>query len=366
MPAPAIPRRAAPPRRKQAPPPPPPPEPESEPAPVEPATVELPDSTIDTPASEAIEMEKDITVGFPSEKDEAVPAEEEAILDAATPPPAINSPSSSPATQAQDSSPHDIAAIRVEPPTPHVSAFANVQSTVDKQEEAGAEDELDREEVDDEDEESPEERRKRISEKLKEMGAVSPLAGRLEEPAQITAVAEESDAKIDVDSDKYEVGEPTHKKEKLQEVVPTDHHNQYAHEHHDEDGSEVDYPGGSVASPTSPTRIAPFPAVAMSVPPPPPLRPSVEAEKQYEGKDHYKALGEFAEEEGQVSSAVDVDEGESKDVHVLSASCQWTEDGGEQGEGKHLSPSCLIASLTTCVVNVRLEHIPSESCDVHT
>jgi hypothetical protein len=357
MPAPAIPRRAAPPRRKQAPPPPPPPEPESEPAPVEPSAVELLASASDTPASEATETDKDptpavATVAFPVEKDGAVPSEEgESILEAATPPPASASPSLSPATQTEDSSLYD-AAIKVEPPTPHISGFNNTQTTADELDQGEVEDELDQQEPEDEDEESPEERRKRIAEKLKEMGAVNPFAGRLGEPAQTETVAE-SNTEMDADA---------------QEAVSTDQHNQYAREHHDEDGSEVDYPGGSVASPTSPTRTAPVPPVPMSVPPPPPLRPPVEVEKEYEGKDHYMALGEFSEEDGKVSSATDVDgEDEFKDVQVLSASHQWAEDGGEEGEGKHLSPSGLRASLMTCIVmNVRLEHIPSEICDVHT
>lgn len=329
MPAPAIPRRAAPPRRKQAPPPPPPTAPESELAPTEPAVVELLASASDTPASEVAETEKDVTpsvatVVSPVEKDEAVPTEEgESILGAATPPPASTSPTTSP-VQAEDFSPYG-AAIKVEPPTPHISAFANTQTTVDMQGEAEVEDELDQEEPEDEHEETPEERRNRIAEKLKEMGAVNPLAGRLGEPAQSETVATEDDAKMDADA---------------QKAVPTDQNNQYAHVHHDEDGSEVDYPGGSVASPTSPTRTAPAPSVSMSIPPPP-LRSPVEVEKEYEGKDHYRVSDEFAEEEGKASSAADVDgKDESKrDVQVLLASRQWAEDGGGEGEGKHLSPS---------------------------
>ena len=331
MPAPAIPRRAAPPRRKQAPPPPPPPEPESEPAPVDPAAIESLDSTGDTRASEAAETENDLTpaaatVALPVEKGEAVPADEEAAIpEAATPPSTSTGPSLSPTAQAEEASPHDVTAIKVEPPTPYVSAFANTQTTTDKQEEAEAEDELDQEEAEDEHEESPEERRERNAEKLKEMGAVSPFAGRLGEPAQITAAVEENDVKMALDGDKYEGDEPTHER------------------HHDEDGSEVDYPSGSVGSPTSPTRMAPVPPVPMSVPPPPPLRPPVEVEEQYEVKDEYDASGEFVEEEGQVSSAADVDDGESKkDIHVLSASRQWAEGGGDEGEGRHLSPSFMI------------------------
>lgn len=368
MPAPAIPRRAAPPRRKQAPPPPPPPEPEREPETVEPAVGESPAGTGDAPAGEATEA-KDATpatatVALPIENDDDVPGEEEeASFEEVTPPPASTRPASLPAAQTKDSSPHDVAAIKVEPPTPHVSMFVGTKTSTDNQEEAEVEDEFDREEPEDEHEESPEERRKRIAEKLKEMGAVNPLAGRLG-AAQVTAAAEESDAKTDVDAI-----EPTNEKEKPQENVSTDHHNQYAREHHDEDGSEVDYPGGSVASPTSPTRIAPVPPVPMSVPPPPPLHLAVEVEKQHEAKDHDNTAGEFAEEDGRVSAATDVEgEGEfNNGVQVLSASRQWVEDGGDEGEGKHLSPSCLMASLTTCVlVNVRLEHIPSEICDVYT
>ena len=357
MPAPAIPRRAAPPRRKQAPPP-PPPEPESEPALAEPATVEAQASVIDTPASEVAETDNDATpaaatVALPVEKDEAVPDEEtESILETATSSPASTGPSASPTAQTEDSSPYD-AAIKVEPPTPHVSAFDNTQTTVEKQEEVEVEveDELGGEEPRDEDEESPEERRKRIAEKSKEMGAVNPLAGRLGEPAQPETAATESDAKTDVDT---------------QKVIPTSQNNQYVQGHYDEDGSEVDYPGGSVASPTSPTRTAPFPPVSMSVPPPP-LRSPVEVEKEYEGKDCYKAH-EFAKEEGKASSATDVDgDDEFKtDVQVLLASRQWAEDGDE-GEGKHLCPSFrLTASLIACFdMNLRLEHIPSESRDVH-
>lgn len=371
MPAPAIPRRAAPPRRKQAPPPPPPPEPEREPTAVEPASDELLADASDTPASEATEG-KDATpaaatVALPIENDEDAPGEEEeAISEGATPPPASATSSSSPAAHTEDSSPYDVAAVKVEPPTPHLSVFVGIKTTADEQEEVEAEDELPPEDLEDEDEdeESPEERRKRIAEKLKEMGAVNPLAGGLGEPAQVRAAAEESDERTDVD-----VIEPTNEKEEPQEDVSTDYHNQYAREHHDEDGSEVEYPGGSVASPTSPTRIAPVPPVLMSVPPPPPLRQAVEVEKQHEAKDHDNAAEEFAEEDGRVSTATDVEvEGEfNKGVHVLSASRQWAEDGGDEGEGKHLSPSCSMASLTTCVpVNVRLEHIPSESCDVYT
>jgi hypothetical protein len=337
MPAPAIPRRAAPPRRKQAPPPPPPPEPEPEPAPAEPATVESLDNTDDMPANEATETEKDATpaAALPIEKDEGVHAEEEeAVWETAVPPPASTSPTPSPAPQAEDSPPHDVAALKVEPPTPYFSAFANTQTTENTQEEAEEEDELDREEPEDEHEENPEERRKRIAKKLKEMGAVNPLAGRLGEPAQIGAGAEESDAKVGVDGGKDELGGPTHEKEKLQGTVPTDYHHQFAHGHHDEDGSEVDYPGESVGSPTSPTRTAPVPPVPMSVPPPPP-RPPIEAERQRE----VNTL-EFAEEEGKVSTGTDVDEDEFKeDVQVLSASCQWADDGGDEGGGKHLSPS---------------------------
>ena len=344
MPAPAIPRRAAPPRRKQAPPPPPPSEPEPEPA-----TVESLDSAGDTHASEDTEMENDVTpvaatVALPFEKDEAVPTEEEAATpEAPTPSSASTSPSLSPSAEDEDVSLQNVTAIKVEPPTPHVSTFANTETTTtDKQEEAEVEGELDQGEPEDDHEESPEERRKRIAEKLKEMGAVNPFAGKLGEPAQITATAEENDTKLDGDGDKYEGGEPTHEKEKPQ-TVTTDRPNQYAHEHHDEDGSEVDYPGGSVGSPTSPTRFAPVPPVPISVPPPPPFRPPVEVEEQYEVKDAYNASGEFAEEEGQVSSAADVDEGESKkDIHVLLASRQWAEDGGDQGEGEHLSPSSMI------------------------
>jgi len=363
MPAPAIPRRAAPPRRKQAPPP-PPPEPESEPALPEPAAVELLASASDAPASEVTEMDTDAipeaVTAVPSvEKDEAVPTEEtEPILEAATSPPASTSPSASPSDQAENSSPHAHgAAIKVEPPTPYVSAFANAQTTAGGQEETEVEAELDQQGPEDkeeeEDEESPEERRKRIAEKLKEMGAVDRFAGMLEEPAQPETTAAESD-KMDADA---------------QKAVPTDQNSQHVHGHHDEDGSEVDYPGGSVASPTSPTRTAPFPPLSMSVPPPPP-RPPVEVEKEYGGKDHYKVPGEFTEEEGEVSSAADVDgDDEIKgDVQVLLASRQWAEDGGGEGEGKHLSPSFrLTASLIACVVmNVRLEHIPPESRDVHT
>ena len=330
MPAPAIPRRAAPPRRKQAPPPPPPTEPESELAPAEPAAVELPASASDTPASEVTETDEDATsavatVVFPIEKDEAVPAEEgESILGATTPPPASTSPTLSPVVQAEDFSPYD-AAIKVEPPTPHIYAFANTQTAVDKQGEAEVEDELDQEEPEDEHEETPEERRKRIAEKLKEMGAVNPLAGRLEEPAQPEITATENEAEMDTDA---------------QKAVPTNQNSQYTHGHYDEDGSEVDYPGGSVASPTSPTRTAPVHSVSMSIPPPP-LRPPVEVEKEYEGKDHYEVSGEFAEEEGKASPAVDVDgkDESKKDVQVLLASHQWAEDGGGEGEGKHLSPS---------------------------
>lgn len=356
MPAPAIPRRAAPPRRKQAPPP-PPPEPESEPALAEPANVEAQDSVGDTPASEVAETDNDATpaaatVALPVEKDEAVPDEEtEPILEAATSSPASTGPSASPTAQTEDSSPYD-AAIKVEPPTPHVSAFDNTQSTAEKQEEVEVEDELGREEPRNGDEESPEERRKRIAEKLKEMGAVNPLAGRLGEPAQPETAAAESDAKMDVDA---------------QKAIPISQNNQYVHGHYDEDGSEVDYPGGSVASPTSPTRTAPFPPVSMSVPPPP-LRSPVEVEKEHEGKDGYKAH-EVAEEEGKVSSATDVDgDDEFKtDVQVLLSSRQWAEDGDE-GEGKHLCPSFrLTASLIACFdMNLRLEHIPPESRDVHT
>jgi len=304
MPAPAIPRRAAPPRRKQAPPP--PPEPESEPAPIEPAPVELLASASDTPASEAVPVD-----------------EGESILEAAMPPPASASPSPSLAAQAEDSLPHD-AAIKVEPPTPHVSAFANTQTTAEENEEAEAEDELDRQEPDDEHEENPEERRNRIAEKLKEMGAVNPLAGKLGEPAQLEVAAPKSDAKMDTDA---------------QEAVPTDQYN--AHGHHDEDGSEVDYPGGSVASPTSPTRTAPVPPMPMSVSPPPPLRQPVDVEKEYEGNDHNKSSGKFADEERNVFSAADVDDEDEfkKDIQVLSASRQWAEDGGDEGEGEHLSPS---------------------------
>jgi hypothetical protein len=371
MPAPAIPRRAAPPRRKQAPPPPPPPpppEPEREPTTVGPATDELLADTSDTPASEATEA-KDTTpaaatVALPTENDEDAPGEEEeATFEEATPPPASTT-SSSPAAHTEDSPPYDVAAVKVEPPTPHLSVFVGNKPTADEQEEAEVDDELHREDLEDEHEESPGERRKRIAEKLKEMGAVNPLAGGLGEPAQIRAAAEESDERTDVDA-----VEPTNEKEKPQEDVSTDYHNQYAREHYDEDGSEVEYPGGSVASPTSPTRIAPVPPVLMSVPPPPPLRQAVEVEEQHEAEDHDNAAEEFAEEDGMVSTATDVEgEGEfNKGVHVLSASRQWAEDGGDEGEGKHLSPSCSMASLTTYVpVNVRLEHIPSEICDVYT
>ena len=326
MPAPAIPRRAAPPRRKQAPPP-PPPEPESELAPTEPAAVELLASASDVPASEVTEADKDaipaVATAVPLvEKDEAVPAEEgESILEAATPPSASTSPILSPAAQTEDYSSHDTA-IKVEPPTPYISTFANTQTTADEQEEAEVGDELDRQEPEDEHEETPEDRRKRIAEKLKEMGAVNPLAGRLAQPE---TAASENDAKMDIGA---------------QKVVPTDQNNQYVRGYHDEDGSEVDYPGGSVASPTSPTRTAPVHPVLTSIPPPPP-RPPVEVENEHEGKDHYEASGEFAEEEGNASSAVDVD-GEDeykKGVQVLLASRQWAEDGGDQGEGKHLSPS---------------------------
>jgi hypothetical protein len=348
MPAPAIPRRAAPPRRKQAPPPPPPPEPEPEPAPVEPSTVELPASTSDTPGSEATETE-DTTpavaaVALPVEKDEDELTTILAEDDEATPPPASASPSPSPAAGAKVSSPHNTA-IKVEPPTPHISVFANTQTTADEEEGVEVEDELDREELEDEYQESPEERRKRIAKKLKEMGAVNPFAGRLGEPAQIEAAAEESDVKMDIDGGKDEVSEPTQEEEKPQETGSTDHHYRYAHEHRDEDGSEVDYPGGSVASPTSPTRTALMPPVPMSPPPPPPPpRPPVETEKRYQVQDHYKASGEFAGEEGKVSSAADVNGGESKeDVQVLSASRQWAGDGdGDKGEGKHLSPCFLL------------------------
>ena len=331
MPAPAIPRRAAPPRRKQAPPP-PPPEPESELAPTEPAAVELLASASDAPASEVTETDKDAipavaTVVPLLEKDEAVPAEAEegeSILEAATPPSASTSPILSLAAQTEDYSPHDTA-IKVEPPTPYTSTFANTQTTADKQEEAEIGDELDRQEPEDEYEEAPEDRRKRIAEKLKEMGAVNPLAGRLGQPAQPETAAAENDAKMDAGA---------------QRAVGTDQNNQYAHGHHEEDGSEVDYPGGSVASPTSPTRTASVHPVLTSIPPPPP-RPPVEVENEYEGKDHHKASGEFAEEEGNASSAVDVDGKDEykRGVQVLLASRQWAEDGGDQGEGKHLSPS---------------------------
>jgi hypothetical protein len=361
MPAPAIPRRAAPPRRKQAPPP-PPPEPESEPALAEPAAVELLASASDTLVSEVTETDTEATPAaatavLPVEKDEAASTEEpESILEAATPPSASTSLPASPTAQAEDSSPHAYdAAIKVEPPTPYVSAFANTQTTAGKQEEAEAEAELDQqepeeEEEEEEEEESPEEKRTRIAEKLKEMGALNRFAG---EPPQPETAASESDT-MDADA---------------QKAVPTDQSNQYVHGHHDEDGSEVDYPGGSVASPTSPTRTAPVQSLSMSVPPPP-FRPPVEVEKEYEGKDHYKAPGEFPEEEGNVSSAADVDgDDEFKgDVQVLLASRPWAEDGGDKGEGKHLSPSFrLTASLMACVVmNVRLEHIPSENRNIYT
>lgn len=368
MPAPAIPRRAAPPRRKQAPPPPPPPEPESEPASTEPAAFESLDSPGDTHASEAAYTEDDATpigatVALPVEG-EAVPADEEAVItEAATPPSTSTSPSLSPAAQAEDedASPHDVTAIKVEPPTPHVSAFTGTQIITDKQEEVEAEDELDQEEPEDEHEESPEERRKRIAEKLKEMGAVNPFAGRLGGSAQITTAVEESDAKM---AGKYEE-EPTHDKERPQESITTDHRNQYVHE--DDDGSEIDYPGGSVGSPTSPIRIAPVPSVPISVPPPPPFRTPVEVEKQDEVKDEYDSSGEFAEEEGQVSSATDVDQIESeKDIHVLSASRQWANGGGDKGEGTHLSPSKINGqSDDVRCCGLRIEYISPESRDVH-
>lgn len=373
MPAPAIPRRAAPPRRKQAPPPPPPPEPESEPesdpASAESAAFESLDSPGDTHASEAACTEDDATpmgatVALPVEG-EVVPAEEEAVIqEAATPPSTSASPSLSPAAQAEDedASPHDVTAIKVEPPTPHVSAFASTQTITDKHEEVEAEDELDQEEPEDEHEESPEERRKRIAEKLKEMGAVNPFAGRLGGSAQITTAVEESDAKM---AGKYEEDEPTHHKERPQESITTDHHNQYAHE--DDDGSEIDYPGGSVGSPTSPIRIAPVPSVPISVPPPPPLRKPVEVEKQDGAKDEYDSSGGFAEEEGQVSSATDVDQIESeKDIHVLSASRQWADGGGDKGEGTHLSPSMINGqSDDVRCCELRIEYISAESRDVH-